>query len=116
MSAQLPIDFVKAAEEARARRDAGMQQAASHANEVETEWTGQALGLLIAFAKTVGRPFLVEEAREWAEQHGCPRPPTARAWGPVVKTAERKGRIAKTGAAPANSSNRSLKHLWRLVA
>lgn len=116
MPGQIAIDFAKAADEARARRDAGMQQAATHANEVESEWTGQALGMLIAFAKEVDRPFLVEEARAWAEAHGCPRPPTPKAWGPVTKNAERKGRIAKCGAAPANSSNRSLKHLWRLVA
>ena len=95
------------------RKQAGMQQAADHANAVESEWTGQALGMLTAFAAEVGRPFLIEEARAWAEQHGCPLPPTSKAWGPVAKNAERKGRIRKCGAAPANSSNRSLKHLWR---
>lgn len=116
MTTQVPIDFERAAEEARARRDEGMQRAADHANAVESEWTGQALGHLIAFATEVRRPFLIEEARAWAESHGCPNPPTPKAWGPVTKNAERKGRIAKCGSAPANSSNRSLKHLWRLVA
>lgn len=107
---QLPLDL------ALERKERGMQQAADHANAVELEWTGQALGMLTAFAAEVGRPFLIEEARAWAEAHGCPLPPTSKAWGPVAKTAERKGRIAKCGAAPANSSNRSLKHLWRKVA
>jgi len=98
------------------RKQAGMQQAADHANAVESEWTGQALGFLTAFAAEVGRPFLIEEVRPWAEAHGCPKPPTDKAWGPVAKRAEAKGRIRKAGAKPANSSNRSLKHLWEKAA
>lgn len=116
MSIQHTIDFAAAADAARARRDEGMQRAADNANAHDSEWTGQALGMLIAFAVEVNRPFLIEEAREWAEAHELPPPPTAKAWGPVTKTAERKGRIRKCGAAPANSSNRSLKHLWEKAA
>ena len=98
------------------RKQAGMQQAADHANAVESGWTDQALGMLTAYAAEVGRPFLIEEARAWAEQHGLPVIAQNKAWGPVAKTAERKGRIRKCGAAPANSSNRSLKHLWERAA
>lgn len=95
------------------RKEAGMQQAADHANAVESEWTGQALGFLTLFAAEASAPFLIEEVRPWAEARGCPKPPSTKAWGPVAKRAEAKGRICKAGARPANSSNRSLKHLWR---
>ena len=66
------------------RAETGMQRAVDHANRVESEWSGQALGLLVAFAKQSGRPFLIEEARAYAEQNGLPLPPDARSWGAVM--------------------------------
>jgi hypothetical protein len=106
--AQLAIDF----DAAVLRREQGMQSASDHANEVESEWTGQALALLVAFALDVGRPFLVEEARAYAQNKGLPPPPDARAWGTVTRRAVAKKRIEKAGAAAAASSNCSLKVLW----
>lgn len=113
MNAQLAIDF----DAARERAERGMQAAVDHANAVESEWSGQALGLLVAFARQVGRPFLIEEARKWAEDNGLPPPPDARSWGAVTRRAKAKRRIEKTsGAAAAASSNCSLKPLWRACA
>ena len=103
------IDFTAAT----AARDLGVQRAADHANRVESEWTGQALGLLIAFARNVGRDFLVEEARAWAETQGLQTPPDARSWGAVARRAAAKKRIRKVGHGAAASSNCSPKVLWR---
>lgn len=94
-----------------------MARAVDHANRVESEWSGQALGLLVAFAKSNGGPFLIEEARRYAESNGLPLPPDARSWGAVTRRAKGKGRIEKTGgASAAASSNCSLKPLWRYRA
>lgn len=110
MTAQLPIDFTAATE----ARDLGMQRSADHANRVESEWTGQAIGLLTVFAKQAEKPFLIEEARIWAEANGLPPPPDARSWGAVTTRARAKRRIEKTGEyRKAASSNSSPKNLWR---
>lgn len=108
---QLPIDFTAAMD----RRDLGVQRAADHANRVESEWTGQAIGFLTTFAHDIGRPFLIEEARAWAESKGCPPPPDARAWGSVARRCAAKKRIEKCGYGPAASSNCSPKVLWKLT-
>lgn len=106
----MAIDFTAAMD----RRDVGIERAVTHANNTESEWSGQALGLLAAFAVEVGRPFLIEEVRPWAEAKGLPPPPDGRAWGAVTRRAAAKKRIQKVGAAAAASSNCSLKVLWQL--
>lgn len=107
---QLAIDFDAAME----ARDVGMERSARRANRVESEWTGQAIGFLTAFAREIGRAFLIEEARAWAESRGLPPPPDARAWGAVTRRAAAKKRIRKVGFGPAASSNCSPKTLWSL--
>jgi len=106
------IDFTAATE----ARDLGVQRSADHANRVESEWTGQALGMLTAFARQAGGPFLIEQARAWAEAQGLPPPPDARSWGAVARRAAAKKRIEKVGFAPAASSNCSPKVQWRYAA
>lgn len=109
---QLAIDFTAAMQ----ARDLGVQRAADHANRVESEWTGQAIGLLVAFAKDCGRPFLVEEARAYAEAKGLPQPPDARSWGAVIRRAAAKRRVRKVGYGAAASSNCSPKIKWEYIA
>ena len=81
-------------------RDAGMQQAVTHANETTPGWSEGALKALIAF---INRPaanssFMAEEVRLWAHQeYGLPRPPHNRAWGSVILKAFRKNLIRKIG-------------------
>ena len=105
----LAIDFTAATE----ARDLGVQRAADHANRVESEWTGQALGMLTAYATSASEPFLIEQVRAWAEKHGLPEPPDARSWGAVTRRAAAKRLIEKVGYAPAASSNCSPKVQWR---
>lgn len=107
----MAIDFTAAQE----RAEVGIERSARHANRVESEWTGQALGMLTAFLRVHDGPFLMEEARSWAEAHGLPAPPDKRSWGSIARTAAAKKRIRKVGAAAAASSNNSLKVLWEPV-
>lgn len=105
----LAIDFTAAQD----RRTVGIERAVNHANRVESEWSGQAMGHLTIYARQIGRPFLIEEARAFAESHGLPLPPDARAWGAVAQRAARKKHIEKAGFGAAASSNCSPKVLWR---
>jgi hypothetical protein len=111
MTAQRPIDFTAATDP----RDLGMQRAVDHANRVESEWSGQALGLFIAYAEQIGKPFLTEDARTWAYAHGLPSAPTDKAWGVIPKRAEAKGRVVRAGSA-YSKVNRCLKPTWRYCA
>lgn len=110
---QIPIDFTAAME----ARDLGVERSVNHANRVESEWSGMALGLLLAFAKArYPAAFLVEEARAYAEANGLPEPPDRRSWGAIPRRARAKRRLEVCGSGAAASSNCSLKRLWRYVA
>lgn len=89
--------------------------AATHADKVEESWTERASVLFVDYANDVakGQPFLVEDARAWAEQQGLPKPPDNRAWGFVAKAMRQAGHIIFSGYAPAKSSRGSPKTLWR---
>jgi len=97
---------------AKERADTGIKRSGDHANRVEPEWTGQALGLLIAYARNVGVPFLIEDARQWAYANGLPKPPDERSWGGPTRRAESSGRLRRCGMGLAKSSNLSNKPLW----
>lgn len=107
---QLPLTL------AMERAEQGVESSGAHADAVEAGWRFQALSMLTAYAVNAREPFLAEAAREWAHKNGLPPPPDARAWGSVIRMASAKHRIRKAGAAPANSSNRALKHLWERAA
>jgi hypothetical protein len=100
--------------EAEEAAQAGMTQAVDHADRVLQQWSMSALAHLVYYARQINHPFLVEDAREWAEKLGLPVPPTKRAWGAVVRRASRGRHIAKVGHANARSSNNSPKCLWEV--
>ena len=108
MTTQTSIDFTAA----RDARETGIERSGEHADREESGWRYQALALLVAFASEARRPFLIEEARAYAQAHGLPDPPTAKAWGAVARLAASKCRIEKAGYGPAASSNCSPKCLW----
>lgn len=94
-----------------ARRDLGMARVRRAADDAAHDWTELAAAYLRDYALTThGQPFLVEDA---AEVSRLPAPPNAKAWGPAVQIAARRGWIVRAGYAPARSSNLSPKCLWR---
>jgi hypothetical protein len=104
---------------AKARGESGAQRAADHAERTAPGWQDRAFELLAMFAKVkaqVGTPFLGESFRAYASTNGLEDPPDGRAFGAVFKRAAREGVIESVGFAPANSSNRSPKTLWRARA
>lgn len=82
-------------EEAARLRDAGMQQAVDHAEQVHEGWSDVALNFLKNFAAKAER-FMTEDVRKAAEGI-VPEPPTARAWGAVVVKAKKAGFIKHVG-------------------
>ena len=83
--------------ETRIRRDDGINRAVKHANCVDPHWSDSAYDLLVAFLVFHPNPFLTEDVREYAEQHGVPIPPSKRAWGGIVIRAAKEGLIKKIG-------------------
>lgn len=92
-------------------------QAAEHADREMEDWSTEASCLLIDFARDIaaGQPFLLEDAREWAERGGFPQPPDRRAWGHIALAMKRAGHITPCGYAPARTSRGGPKTLWRLA-
>jgi len=80
-----------------------------------TEFTKErAVEAIRAYAVSIDRPFLIEDAVSVAYNNGSlTPPPDGRIWGGVTKSAEKQGFIRKTGeTAPATTSNSSIKPLW----
>lgn len=96
-------------EAAQHRAEVGMTRAADKAQRVSDGWNERALEAVHQFALE-HETFLAEDVRKL-----CPTPEGAdgRAWGAVINAAKRRGWIKFEGAAPANSSNGSLKCKWR---
>jgi len=73
----------------------GIQKALDHANEVEPSWSEIAYSFLVKYAKS-HRLFMIEEVRE-ASVGEVPSPPSARAWGGIVRSAAKSGLIRRGG-------------------
>jgi hypothetical protein len=71
-------------------------KAAAHAERVDTSWGERALGYVRLHA-LVNPYFRTEQVRLMAEADGFDPPPDKRAWGHVMKRAERAGIIAAAG-------------------
>lgn len=100
------------AEVAAALRDKSMAQSVNHANRETPNWQARAVGYVRLHA-TVHASFLCEDVREMAEADGFDLPPSKTAWGSVMRQAAREGIVAADGYAPANSSRRGPKSVWR---
>lgn len=94
---------------ARRRARDGIRRAGDHADELFDNWVRVAAIWLCQYALAHDGPFLIEDARKGFTVP----PPDARAWGAATREAVRLGAIVRAGYAPANSSNRSPKCLWR---
>lgn len=99
---------------ARARGHARAKDAADHADRRRHRWTDTAVAFVgLYIAKRCPAGFLAEDVRRAAEAWGLADPPDGRAWGHVMKRAEREGLIVADGYGSAASSNGSPKVRWR---
>jgi hypothetical protein len=110
MTQQLDFDLSAV----RTRRDDGVARSIEHATAVEPTWRHAAVQWVRRFITVRGaQPFLTEDVRAFAAEHGFESPTDGRAWGQVMRDAAQLGLIVKDGYRPARSSNLSPKPLWR---
>lgn len=107
-------------EDARAARDAGIQQAADHAEEVSPTWNEKAYEALRIFAagrRSSGKPFTSEDVRSSIAAAGVPQPPHLRAWGNTFRRAAREGLIVKAGVTNSAAAHCHLSYVaqWKAV-
>jgi len=79
----------------RIMRDAGIQQAISHADEVCEKWSEKAYQFLLWYIKR-NKEFMTEDVRN-ASAYIIEIPPSERAWGGVIVRAVKAGLIKQTG-------------------
>lgn len=97
----------KNAGDARRAREHGMKRVSKNADPV---WNAEAEQLLDGYLRTHAE-FFVDDF--WSET-GLREPREARALGPIVQQASRRGQIVKTGRSkPSVRSNMSDKPIWR---
>lgn len=96
-----------------ALRDAGMETAARHAEEVSSGWSDRALSFLIIYAKSHLR--IMGEGVRAASKGIVDQPPHLRAWGSVMMRASRAGLIEKAGYVQVENpkAHRANAALWR---
>ena len=107
-SGQLSIDFAAA----KSARDAGMQQAAIHAERVAEGWTDLAYQFLVQFAEK-NQTFISEDVSDASKAWGMLQPPTDRAWGSVYVRAVKAGIIKQDGAGRSRRRHASICPMWR---
>ncbi len=105
---------------ARAARDAGIQQAAEHAEEVNPNWGDRAFEVLRMYAaakRSSGATFTSEDVRNSILGAHLPQPPHLRAWGSVCQRAARAGLIAKVGIVESRAAHCHCAHVaaWKAV-
>jgi hypothetical protein len=82
----------------------------------DSQWNEKAyLALCDYLDGHIGEEHVGEEIRAALEAIGVPTPQEKRAWGPVLKRAEKNGLLKNVGYAPTKSSNGSPKVLWAII-
>ena len=100
---------------ARTKRDLGIQRSIDKANRDRPNWSEDAMLALEVFcvAHGSGHRFMTEHVREYVtETRIVDEPVNDKAWGAVMQRAAKNGLIKKVGYAPSKSSNLSPKVLW----
>ena len=106
MSAQLPIDF------GRAARDDGLKRAAEHAGE---PWMDAAVADFARFVKARGEATCEQWRLDWLTR-GRPAPASHKAYGAVASTAARRGLVVNTRRYVQAVSEKTHAHpvpIWR---
>ena len=97
--------------------DAGHAAADAALRNAGAPWCEQAMVLLEQYRlKAVGK-FLCEDVRVFAESNGLPKPPDSRAWGGVIKRAQRLGIVVPAGYAMTRhpSCHAGVKTAWQFA-
>jgi hypothetical protein len=110
MQRELPLPKLPTRDEARARRDNGIERAAAHAEQELAGWRETAIQFLRRYAES-HVDFLAEDVID-AALGTVPMPPDSRAWGAVFRRAAKEAVIEKLGYRPAKTSNLSPKVYW----
>ena len=98
--------------DAKRQADAGMKQAAEHANDVHAGWTDEAYSFLLSFART-HETFISEDVSGASKNSALPQSPTDRAWGRVYRRAAAAGIIVKDGTGISLRRHGSVCPRWR---
>lgn len=97
-------------------RDAGIQAAVDHAEDVHPNWADRAYQALVTFiaSRKKDEVFMAEDIRAVAK---VAEPPSQRAWGAIIRKAAQKGLIERcgTGAVKNATAHRALASVWRAV-
>lgn len=107
-------------EESRAARDAGIQQAAEHAEQIHFGWNDKAVEAIRVYAACVkprGETFTAEKLRNSIIGACVPAPPHKRAWGSAFVRAAREGLIVKVGVTHSQAPHCHLSYVaeWKAV-
>lgn len=111
------LDIIREGEN---RRDAGMQEAVDHADDVTPQWSQKAFNLFIQYTKEY-RPrhqFQAEDFRVWCEQgKKIPDPPSKRAYGSIMVMAAKRNLIRSIGHATVKNvtAHRCFATLWEII-
>lgn len=104
------------AAEAKRRAEQGAKRALDHANRVNDGWAERALEKLAEYIVTTeGSTFMAEDVRVKAYAGGLEPAPDNRAWGAVMKKAEKRGLIKweRFGTTKAKRCHRNPAGVWR---
>lgn len=99
-------------------RDAGINQAVQHAEEIHLGWTDKAVEAIRTYARCVkarGETFTAEKVRGSIIGSCVPTPPHKRAWGGAFARAAREGIIVKVGVTHSEAPHCHLSYVaeWR---
>ena len=96
---------------ALAEREAGMKQAAEHAEAIEPGWHDAAYQWVRKYAQH-NRRFISEHCTAWAAEQGFRSPTDPRSWGAVFKRASKDGIIVRVGYGTSLRRHCSPTPLW----
>ena len=113
---QLAMNF-----EARVQRDAGIEQAVTHAGQVDPDWAARAYAFLLVYINkcrmTGANTLTSEDVRAYAHGLGLPVPPSSRAWGGPMLRARRAGLLVRHGITEARDPgcHMGIRNVWRIA-
>ena len=113
MDSGLQLDIFQATQ----AKEAGMNQAIEHADQVNANWSEGAYQLLLKFLSIHVGSFQAEEVRSYAALIDFPLPPSNRAWGAIIVRAVKAGIIKRIGYAPVRNikAHKTPAALWQQI-